>query len=45
MLDALNPAMIAGVALLLLSPMSHRVRAASGFVVGAYLTPYPPIYG
>jgi hypothetical protein len=38
LLDALNPATIAGVALLLLAPMAHPVRAAAGFVVGAYLT-------
>jgi hypothetical protein len=38
LLDALNPATIAGVALLLLAPMAHPVRAAAGFVAGAYLT-------
>ena len=38
LLDALNPATIAGVALLLLAPMTHPVRAAAGFVAGAYLT-------
>ncbi|MEV6492704.1 GAP family protein, partial [Actinoplanes sp. NPDC051633] len=38
LLDALNPATIAGVALLLLAPMAHPVRAAAGFVTGAYLT-------
>ncbi len=38
LLDALNPATIAGVALLLLAPMAHPVRVAAGFVVGAYLT-------
>ncbi|RKN38232.1 GAP family protein [Micromonospora endolithica] len=38
LLDALNPATIAGVALLLLAPMSRPVRAAGMFVVGAYLT-------
>ncbi|GAB2572937.1 hypothetical protein Aab01nite_82200 [Paractinoplanes abujensis] len=38
LLDALNPATIAGVALLLLAPMAHPVRAAAGFVSGAYLT-------
>jgi Sap, sulfolipid-1-addressing protein len=38
LLDALNPTTIAGVALLLLAPMAHPVRAAAGFVAGAYLT-------
>ncbi|GAB7037273.1 MULTISPECIES: GAP family protein [Catenuloplanes] len=38
LLDALNPATIAGVALLLLAPMAHPARAAAGFVAGAYLT-------
>ncbi|MCA2213519.1 GAP family protein [Jidongwangia harbinensis] len=38
LLDALNPATIAGVALLLLAPMTHPIRAAAGFVAGAYLT-------
>lgn len=38
LLDALNPATIAGVALLLLAPMAYPVRAAAGFVAGAYLT-------
>ncbi|MZE55794.1 hypothetical protein GTY86_31870 [Streptomyces sp. SID5770] len=38
LLDALNPATIAGVALLLLAPMAHPVRTAAGFTVGAYLT-------
>jgi hypothetical protein len=38
LLDALNPATIAGVALLLLAPMAHPVRAAAGFVAGACLT-------
>ena len=38
LLDALNPATIAGVASLLLAPMVHPVRAAAGFVAGAYLT-------
>jgi Sap, sulfolipid-1-addressing protein len=38
LLDALNPATIAGVALLLLAPMPRPVRAAAGFVAGAYLT-------
>ena len=38
LLAALNPATIAGVGLLLLAPMAHPVRAASGFVAGAYLT-------
>jgi hypothetical protein len=38
LLDALNPATIAGVALLLLAPIAHPVRAAAGFVAGAYLT-------
>ncbi|MFI9123539.1 GAP family protein [Streptomyces bikiniensis] len=38
MLDALNPATIAGVALLLLAPGAHPVRMAAGFTVGAYLT-------
>ena len=38
LLDALNPATIAGVALLLLAPLAHPVRAAAGFVAGAYLT-------
>ncbi|MEV4277649.1 GAP family protein [Actinoplanes xinjiangensis] len=38
LLDALNPATIAGVALLLLAPMTHPTRAAAGFVAGAYLT-------
>jgi hypothetical protein len=38
LIDALNPATIAGVALLLLAPMAHPVRAAAGFVAGAYLT-------
>jgi cytochrome c biogenesis protein CcdA len=38
LLDALNPATIAGVAALLLAPMAHPVRAAAGFVAGAYLT-------
>ncbi|MET7438783.1 GAP family protein [Streptomyces sp. NPDC005496] len=38
LLDALNPATIAGVALLLLAPGAHPVRKAAGFTVGAYLT-------
>jgi hypothetical protein len=38
LLDALNPATIAGVALLLLAPIARPVRAAAGFVAGAYLT-------
>jgi len=38
LLDALNPATIAGVALLLRAPMAYPVRAAAGFVTGAYLT-------
>jgi hypothetical protein len=38
LLDALNPATIAGVALLLLAPLAHPNRAAAAFVVGAYLT-------
>ena len=38
LLDALNPATSAGVALLLLAPIAHPVRAAAGFVAGAYLT-------
>ncbi len=38
LLDALNPATVAGVALLLLAPMAHPVRAAAAFVAGAYLT-------
>ncbi len=37
-LDALNPATIAGVALLLLAPLARPVRAAAAFVAGAYLT-------
>jgi cytochrome c biogenesis protein CcdA len=37
-LDALNPATIAGVALILLSPMPHPVRTATAFVAGAFLT-------
>ena len=37
LLDALNPATIAGVASLLLAPMTHPVRAAAGFVTGANL--------
>lgn len=37
-LDALNPATIAGVALLLLAPLTRPVRAATAFVAGAYLT-------
>lgn len=38
LIDALNPATIAGVALLLLAPIPHPVRTAAGFVAGAYLT-------
>ena len=38
LLDALNPATIAGVALLLLTPVARPTRAAAGFVLGAYLT-------
>ncbi|MFC7484327.1 hypothetical protein ACFQX7_35850 [Luedemannella flava] len=38
LLDALNPATLAGVALLLLAPMARPVLAAAGFVAGAYLT-------
>ena len=38
LLDALNPATIAGVALLLLAPIAHPRRSAAGFVAGAYLT-------
>ncbi len=38
LLDALNPATIAGVALLLLAPLRKPVRTAAAFVVGAYLT-------
>ncbi|MFD6418676.1 GAP family protein [Streptomyces sp. NPDC060194] len=38
LLDALNPATIAGVALLLLAPVARPVRTAAGFTVGAYLT-------
>jgi hypothetical protein len=35
LLDALNPATIAGVALLLLAPMAHPVRAAAGFAAAS----------
>ncbi len=38
LLDALNPATVAGVALLLLTPRRHPTRAAAAFVGGAYLT-------
>jgi len=38
LLDALNPATIAGVALLLLAPLAHPARTAAAFVAGAYLT-------
>src|SRR3712207_9365697 len=38
LLDALNPATIAGVALLLLAPGSQHLRSATAFVVGAYGT-------
>ncbi|MFC7844573.1 GAP family protein [Streptomyces sp. NPDC057382] len=37
-LDALNPATIAGVALLLLAPVARPVRTAAGFVAGSYIT-------
>jgi hypothetical protein len=36
-LDSINPATIAGVALILLSPMRHPVRAALAYVTGAYV--------
>jgi Sap, sulfolipid-1-addressing protein len=36
-LDSINPATIAGVALILLSPMRHPVRAALAYVSGAYV--------
>lgn len=38
LLDALNPATIACVALLLVSPSRQPLRTAAAFVVGAYLT-------
>lgn len=38
LLDALNPATIACVALLLVAPSRHPHRTAAAFVVGAYLT-------
>ena len=37
-LDALNPATIAGVALLLLAPIARPEASAAAFVTGAYLT-------
>ena len=37
LLDALNPATIAGVALLLLAPIERPVAAAGAFVLGAYV--------
>jgi hypothetical protein len=37
-LDALNPATIAGVALLLLAPIARPHASAAAFVIGAYLT-------
>ena len=37
MLDSINPATIAGVALILLSPMRHPVGAALAYVSGAYV--------
>lgn len=36
LLDALNPATIAGVALILLAPLPRPVATAAGFVAGAY---------
>jgi hypothetical protein len=36
-LDSINPATIAGVALIILSPMRHPVRAALAYVTGAYV--------
>jgi cytochrome c biogenesis protein CcdA len=38
LLDALNPATIAGVALILLAPLAHPGRTAVAFVAGAFLT-------
>jgi cytochrome c biogenesis protein CcdA len=38
LLDALNPATIAGVALILLAPLARPVRTAAAFVGGALLT-------
>ncbi|MGY1732066.1 GAP family protein [Geodermatophilus sp. SYSU D01045] len=38
LLDALNPATIGGVALVLLAPLRHPVACAAAFVGGAYLT-------
>ena len=37
-LDSLNPATIAGVALILLAPLQRRLATALAFVAGAYLT-------
>ena len=37
MLDSINPATIAGVVLILLSPMRHAMRAALAYVSGAYV--------
>ncbi len=38
LLDALNPATIGGVALILLAPLQRPVACAAAFVAGAYLT-------
>jgi hypothetical protein len=38
LLDSLNPATILGVALILVVPNGHPVRAALAYVLGAYLT-------
>lgn len=38
LLDSLNPATIVGVALILVLPVRHPVRAALAYVLGAYLT-------
>lgn len=38
LLDALNPATIGGVALILLTPLRRPVASATAFVAGAYLT-------
>ncbi len=38
LLDSLNPATILGVALILVLPSRHPVRAALAYVLGAYLT-------
>ena len=37
-LDSLNPATIAGVALILLAPLQRRLASALAYVVGAYVT-------